>query len=86
MHAFRTLQRRTGLLAGVLALTYAAPLAGFFGTPQAAAATPLPGGSIPGMVGSVPAVGGNIGDVITTTCGNGAIIVLSFIVCPPKAA
>jgi hypothetical protein len=66
MKAFRALKRRTGLMAGVVALTFAAPLAGF-GTPAAGH--------------SGPAVGGSIGDVITTTCGNSAVIVLSVIVC-----
>jgi hypothetical protein len=39
------------------------------------------GGSIPRLGRRVPAVGDDISDVITTTCGNSPVVVLSVIVC-----
>ena len=38
-------------------------------------------GSVPRLGRSLPAVGGNVGDVITTTCGNSPVIVLAVVVC-----
>ena len=80
MLALRALNRWAAVMAGVVALTFAAPFAGF-GSPAGGASTPAAEGSIPALAGTVPAVGGSIGDVITTTCGNSAVIVLSVIVC-----
>jgi hypothetical protein len=79
MFAVRTPKRRIPSTASLVALA----IASFAGlaTPQARAAAPLSGHTIPGVVGSVPAVGGSIGDVITTTCGDSPVIVLSVIVC-----
>jgi hypothetical protein len=65
MQAFRALKRPIPVLAGAIALTFA-PFAGS-GTPAAGADTP-------------PAAG-TIGNVITTTCGNSPIMVLSVVVC-----
>ena len=72
MRAFRALKRCVPVTAGVVALTLAGP---------AALAEPAPGGTIPRLGRTVPAVGGNIGDVFTTTCGNSAVIVLAVVVC-----
>jgi hypothetical protein len=72
MKALRALKRPIAVMAGVVALTFA-PLAGW-ATPAAGAGTP-------------PAAG-TIGDVITTTCGNSPIMILSVVVCqlvPPNA-
>ena len=66
MQAIRALKRRLGPTAGAVALTLAAPVAGF-GTPAAGASTP-------------PVVG-TIGDLITTTCGNSPVLILSVVVC-----
>jgi hypothetical protein len=65
MQALRALKRPIAVAVGAAALTIA-PLAGF-GTPAALADTP------PGV--------GTIGDVITTTCGNSPIMILSVVVC-----
>jgi hypothetical protein len=79
MLAVRTLKRRILSTASLTALAFAS-FAGF-GTLQARAAAPLSGHTIPGVVGTVPALGGSIGNVITTTCGDSPVIVLSVIVC-----
>lgn len=80
MQALRAPKRRIPLMLAAAALAFAAPFAGF-GSPQAGASPLPPGPTIPGVVGSVPAVGGSVGDVITTTCGDSSVIVLSVIVC-----
>jgi hypothetical protein len=75
MQTLRLLSRLIAVMAGVVAA-----LALFwFGTSPAGATTPA-GRTIPGVVGSLPG-GGNVGDVITTTCGDSPVIVLSVIVC-----
>jgi hypothetical protein len=66
MWAFRALKRCIPLTAGVVALAFAAPAAK---------------GTIPRLGRSIPAVGGDVGDVITTTCGNSPVIILAVIVC-----
>jgi hypothetical protein len=73
MRAFRALKRLSPVPVGLLALACAAP--------AAAVASPSREGSIPRIGRSIPAVGGNVGDVITTTCGDSPVIVLSVIVC-----
>jgi hypothetical protein len=73
MWALRALKRWSPALAGLVALSFAAP--------AVAVATPSREGSIPKIGRSLPAVGGNVGDVITTTCGDSPVIVLSVIVC-----
>src|SRR4051812_17797479 len=68
----RALMRWISLMAGVVSVACAGPVT---------ALAPDGGGSIPRLGRRVPAVGGDISDVITTTCGNSPVVVLSVIVC-----
>jgi hypothetical protein len=71
MATSRALRRWISVVVGVVGLAI----------PVTASANSDGGGSIPRLGRRVPAVGDDINDVITTTCGNSPVIVLAVIVC-----
>src|SRR5688500_18905456 len=71
MATSRALKRWIPVMVGVVGLAI----------PVTASANPDGGGSIPRLGRRVPGAGGDISDVITTTCGNSPIILLSVVVC-----